>query len=183
MEIRLIWKSCEVFWNLEGRLDGWRILTINSMDWLLVYWKLIRQRIDSLSKMVTSNRKVFFILLILQLAVANFSVAALHDACLCGEACRHGLGEKAETRDSGTHHDRCSDPGCESCNVEKMINLGAHILCNSYEGVRSYEAPYVIVVSAERLFDNHSLKHFDSIYSGGGTARPAIYMQNLSLLF
>ena len=134
-------------------------------------------------KTVMPNRKAFLLLFILQLSVANFSVAALHDACLCGEACRHGLGEKAETGDHGTHHDRCSDPGCESCNVERMLNLDASPLYDTSHRVRSHEAPCAVAFSPEDLFNDQTLEHFHPVYSGGGIDHPAIYLRNASLLF
>jgi hypothetical protein len=132
--------------------------------------------------MVRTRRKVFHILLILQLTIASFSVAVLHDACFCGEACAHVFGERAVT-DHGTHHDRCSYPGCQSCNVEEMVSFDTRTLYDSSDRSDSYEAPQVIVVSAEHFFDNHTLELFSPIHFVEDIAPPPIYLRNLSLLF
>ena len=132
--------------------------------------------------MVSIGRKAFFVLLVLQLTAATFSVAALHDACLCGQACRHGLGEEAETRDCGTHHDRCGDSDCQSCNVEKMVNLDLDVFHNTYDGVRTLETPHAVAVSSDHFCYNHTPEHFCPIYSGGDRDSPPIYLRNLSLL-
>jgi hypothetical protein len=133
--------------------------------------------------MVTTRRKAFHILFILHLTVATFSVAALPNVCLCGQACSHDLGEKAEARDYGTHHERCNGPDCDSCNVEKMVNLEVYMLHDELYGWCDCEGPCVVAVSADYLFNNDTLEHFDPIHSNEDADPPAIYLQNLSLLF
>jgi hypothetical protein len=147
-----------------------------------MYWKLIREGIESPIEMVWIGRKAFCILFILQFTAVTFFLVALHDACLCGQACGHGLGELAETRDHGTHHDRCADSGCKSCNVEKMVYFGPNTLHKTYGGVRRLEALPLVAVFAEYFSGNHTFEHFTAICSGGDRDSPPVYLRNLSLL-
>jgi hypothetical protein len=133
--------------------------------------------------MARSNRKVFHILFVLYLGVATFSVAATPDVCLCGQACSHGLCEKAETRDHGTHHGRCPEPDCESCNIEKMVSLDIYMFWEKDDQRTSYDAPQGIVDSAEHLFHNATLEYFYPVYLSRYMSSSAIYLRNLSLLF
>jgi hypothetical protein len=134
--------------------------------------------------MVRPTRKVLNVLLIFILGIATFAIAASPNMCLCGQACLHALCEKEEVRNERTCHERCHDPDCESCNVEKMVNLDAHLLFKKDDDKKSYYASsHIVVVSSEHLFDNHTIEHLNSVYSGGNSDPPPIYLRNLSLLF
>ena len=148
-----------------------------------MYWKLRLHRIEDFMKMVRLSRKVFHILLSLYLCLATFIVVSLPEECFCGQACPHCAFGGVETRANGTYDERCHDPGCKSCNVEKLVILDAQTFYKTDGVKKSQDEQGLVTISTEFLFDNHTHVHLDTICSSGGRYSPPIYLQNLSLLF
>ena len=140
---------------------------------------------ESPIRMVCTGRKSFCVLLVLHLAIATFMVAALPDVCFCGQACPHDLCEKAKKGDNRTQHQRCHDPDCRSCAVEKMVSLDSQVLHNTSYKKKSYVPSHIVVVSSDHLSDNHPLENFYPnypVYCSAGIYPPPIYLRNIPLL-
>jgi len=135
------------------------------------------------NKMVRTSRKAFHILLILHLSVATFTVAALPDACFCGQTCPVAFCEKLETKSDGKWHKRCHGRDCKSCNVEEAVSLDTHLLNNTDHIKKRYDAQLIVVVPAEHPFEDLAREHFGPVYSTGDSTSPPSYLQNLSLRF
>ena len=69
------------------------------------------------------NLQLFRIFLVQFLIIGLFTNSLLSQACLCAEACRHGLQDTAKARQWIPFHTRCSGTQCTSCNVEDVQTI------------------------------------------------------------
>ncbi len=129
------------------------------------------------------NLRVFRMLLVLFLALGIFANGVMAEACFCGEACLHGLQDKAKTRVSSPFHNRCSGSHCNSCNLEDGQTLKAANSSTSTGNLIILDTSFIILI----LTDYHSNKQFikgfcSRIYACVKVQSSPTYLQNLSLL-
>lgn len=94
-----------------------------------------------------SDRRKFRILLTLFLIIGIATSGIMAEACLCGDACLHGLQPKGEKRVSDTFHKRCSETGCKSCSLENGWTYKATNFSSSKVSLKFFSATSIISTS------------------------------------
>lgn len=126
------------------------------------------------------KKVIAFVVMLLVLGVCANSV--LPEACLCGQACLHGLQAKAKINVKLLFHLRCSGTLCMSCDLEKGQTLKAtssatltpnmKIFNNSILPASLLKSPSIFPI----------LKDFDFFNGYGAAPSSPIYIQKTSLL-
>jgi hypothetical protein len=130
------------------------------------------------------NRKALSILLTLLLIMGISASGIMAEACLCGDACLHGLQNRVETRAGVTFHKRCSETNCKSCNVENGSTLKAANFSGPTANVKTLRGALIPFISTHRHSNNSVPQDLSSPFQVclEYQSLPP-YLRNLSLLF
>ncbi len=127
-------------------------------------------------------RNSTIVCVVMLLVLSIFTNNVLAEACLCGQACLHGLRAKARTNVHFLFHLRCSDIPCKSCNLEKGQTLKAIRCASLTPNVKIFYNS----TGSSSLFNSpcisHFLKDFELVNGLGATPFSPIYIQKNSLL-
>jgi hypothetical protein len=126
-------------------------------------------------------RKTFNILVALFLILGVFTNSAFAEACLCGQACLHGLQPKAKVKVNFLPHMRCSATLCKSCDLEEGQTLKAANSATQTTNVKILDTAFILSTFFDYPSTYHSLKDFNSFYPCETAPSSPIYLQNLSL--
>jgi hypothetical protein len=132
--------------------------------------------------MVRIFRIAFHAFIVLHFGLVIPSLSARPDACLCGQACGHGLYDGLGAKRNTPYHKRCHQSVCKSCNIEKGTSLDRQKLHNTDNAEKSSDAQNIIVICTDAPLKNETLKHLYPIYYGLTGGPLPIYLQNRALL-
>jgi hypothetical protein len=129
------------------------------------------------------NLKIFRLFFVQFLIIGLFANSLLPQACLCGEACMHGLQDKARPSQSFLFHARCIGTQCKSCNLEDIQTLKASNAAHSTVKIRILVTPSILFNLSDNLSDIDLIKIIFTRHNKSlKTQSLPTYLQNLSLL-
>jgi hypothetical protein len=129
------------------------------------------------------NRRVFSMLLVLFLILGICVNDVMAEACLCGEACPHGLQDKPDVRASFLFHERCSGTHCKGCNLEKGRAIKAADSSTRTGKAKIFDTIWSIFVLTDYKSTPRTPKSSSSLISSYETMRSLpSYQQDLPLL-
>jgi len=127
-------------------------------------------------------QKIFNIFIAVFLSLGVFANGALAEACLCGQACSHGLQAKTKTKIYFLFHMRCPGNLCKTCDLENGQSLKTASSSKQMPNLKILDTPFI----PSTLFDYSStydhLMCLDSFYVLGVTPSLPIYLKKHSLL-
>lgn len=129
------------------------------------------------------NVKIFKLFFVQFLIIGLFANSLLPQACLCGEACLHGLQGKARPSQSFLFHSRCIGTQCNSCNLEDIQTLKASNAAYSTVKTRILFTPSILFNLSDCQPDIDLIKIFFSRLNKSLKIQSLPrYLLNLSLL-
>ena len=134
-------------------------------------------------KNILGNLRTFRVLIVLFLVLGIFTNSVMAEACFCGEACIHGLQDKANTRGRFPFHNHCVGTHCKSCNFEDGQTLKAANSSPTTGNLETLDTSFIIFIGMDYHSNNHIFNGFcPRIYTGIKIQSSPAYLQNLSLL-
>lgn len=130
------------------------------------------------------NVKLYRMLLVPLLILSVFTSGVTAEACLCGEACLHGLQYNQGTRVNTLFHHHCSGTCCKGCNLEDGQTLKKVCSSTPTAHLKIFQMSSIIAVFTNSQSENNLIEVF---YSRTHTCIKAhsspTFLQNLSLRF
>jgi len=136
-----------------------------------------------LRKTHMGRQKIASILISLFLTLGICANGMMTDACLCGQACLHGIQNNSEEKTNSLIHLRCSETGCKSCNLEKGRSLKSAQNSPPSQHFSCFDAPSLIFVSTDSPSSSKpAIGLFNPFYAFGDVFSAPIYLKNATLL-
>ena len=129
------------------------------------------------------HQKIASILISLFLTLGICANGVMTDACLCGQACLHGIQNKSEEKTNSLIHLRCSETGCKSCNLEKGRSLKSAQNSPSSQHIKCFDSPSLIFISANIPSSSKpAIGLYNSYKASGEVLSAPIYLKGATLL-